>query len=351
MVLLAGDRLPHTLASRGPTLVMQRKRPADKLPRFRMRDALREFAALRKDLARWTDAHAKALQAASPDPLVENNDRIDEVMGPLLAAAEECGLGMEVVRKDLDACFEGREEEGEELSILLLRDIRTVFDRPPQPEKMLTVPLVGALCDLEDRPWGNFWRSVLAEENPEKKVGRRLAALVKMFRVLGVASKNVVVGEVQGKGYERVDFEEAWARYCPPRPPSSSSSGPGNVRNVQNQAEQGPARENQNVQEGPVDVSEIGRETLQDKAVDVWDVSEAKEEDGAGFGGTGAVVRAYRDVLATGAEGVTHQPLHRRLLELTGGTPQAVWTLIVQAIQAGILIRIRSMVYRLGDVS
>jgi hypothetical protein len=351
MVMLAGDRLPHTLASRGPILVMQRKRPADRLPRFRMRDALREFAELRAELAAWTHEHAGALRTASPAPLMENNDRIDEVTGPLLAAAEACGLDMPEVRKDLAACFEGRDEEGEELSILLLRDICTVFDLPPKPEKMLTVAIAEALCALEDRPWGTWWRSVLAEDNVEKKMGRRLAALLKLFRVLGVTSKNVVVGEVQGKGYERADFEEAWARYCPPVPPSLPRSEVANVQNVQNQAEQGPSHENQNVQEGSVDVSEIGRKTIQDKAVDVSDVSRAKEAKEPGIDGVGAVVRAFRDVLPVGTQEVTHQPLHQRLLELTGETTQAIWSLIASAIQAGVLVRVRPLVYRLGGLS
>jgi uncharacterized protein DUF3631 len=351
MVMLAGDRLPHTLASRGPILVMHRKRPADKLPRFRMRDALREFADLRQELAAWTEANAEALQTASPAPLMENNDRIDEVTGPLLAAAEVCKLDMVAVRKDLAACFEGREEEGEEVSILLLRDIRTVFDLPPKPEKMLTVAIAEALCPLEDRPWSTWWRSILLEANPQEKIGRRMATLLKMFRVLGVASKNVVVGEVQGKGYARADFEEAWARYCPPPPSSPTPSEVATVKTVQNQAEQGSAHENQTVPEGSVDGSEIGRETLEDKAADGYNGLRAEEEKEPTIDGVGAVVRAYRDVLPVGAQEVFHQPLYARLCTLTGLASQNVGALIHAALRGGVLVRVRPLVYRLGDIS
>jgi hypothetical protein len=63
------------------------------------------------------------------------------------------------------------------------------------------------------------------------------------------------------------------------------------------------------------------------------------------------VVQAYRDVLPEGAADLSHRSLYARLLQLTDLAGQAVGALITSAVHAGVLVRVRPLVYRLGDLA
>jgi len=112
------------------------------------------------------------------------------------------------------------EDERENLRVMLLADIREVF----KTERIFSKDLVEQLAELKERPW------------PEICRGKPITAqwLARNLAAFGIHSGNIRIGEEQAKGYERVQFDDVFARYVPetpeggnlPVPPSHSEVKP-----------------------------------------------------------------------------------------------------------------------------
>ena len=85
-----------------------------------------------------------------------------------------------------------------------LRDIRLAFG---EGEVIRSADLVAKLIAAPARPWAEYKRGKPITQ-------RQLARLLGGLRII---STNVrpPAPRPQGKGYRRIDFEEAWAAYCP----------------------------------------------------------------------------------------------------------------------------------------
>jgi hypothetical protein len=102
--------------------------------------------------------------------------------------------------------------------VLLLGDIRTVFDRR-EVERISTADLIAALGGFEESPWGEWWLDAKTD-GMLRTAPRRLAQLLKPF---GIRSRDVRTNGSK-KGYKLEDFQDAWERFLPPSRPSATSA-------------------------------------------------------------------------------------------------------------------------------
>src|SRR5262249_2596470 len=97
--------------------------------------------------------------------------------------------------------------------VLLLGDLRDLFDQKSK-ETLFTHEKHAALQNDEAGPWPE-WKS------GKPITGRQLAALLREF---DIKPKTVRRGVETDKGYKREWFEDAFARYLPPRSVTPSQS-------------------------------------------------------------------------------------------------------------------------------
>jgi Protein of unknown function (DUF3631) len=101
-----------------------------------------------------------------------------------------------------------REAEPSDFGILILRDIQAVFNALAQ-ERLPSSQLIENLNSIEESPWASWSRG--KGLNPCS-----LAHLLKPFKI---GPHNVRMEDDRvPKGYERADFEDAWAMYLPADP-------------------------------------------------------------------------------------------------------------------------------------
>ena len=103
----------------------------------------------------------------------------------------------------------------EDAGVVLLSDIRTVFDRVAA-DRMASVDLIAALLDIEESGWSEY-RGVRDDQQPRKLSAGEMARLLRPFGIrprsvwpAGKRHKNAS----SHKGYWRAQFESSWARYC-----------------------------------------------------------------------------------------------------------------------------------------
>jgi hypothetical protein len=110
-----------------------------------------------------------------------------------IAELKRCALGLCGAKSadDLD----------DSLALTLLTDVRNVWTAGSA--NMMTASLIEALECLTDSPWAE----------PESKLTPR--KLAGMLRPFGIVPRQVRIGAVSNKGYQRVDFESAFSCYLP----------------------------------------------------------------------------------------------------------------------------------------
>ncbi len=194
-----GD-LPDTLASRCITIPMKRKRVAEKVERLRA-DRLDFSLTLKSRCARWAGDNLEALRTSDPELPDELDDRAQDNWRSLVAIADLAGGGWpHTARSAAIEISAPRAAKESSRGVRLLRDIKVAFDQDSvstfSPEK-----LVAALRRLPDAPWASLG------------LGSGLTAqqLAKLLSPYDVQSQR----NHDGRYYDRRDFEDAWARYCP----------------------------------------------------------------------------------------------------------------------------------------
>jgi hypothetical protein len=202
--VIAGiGKLPDTVADRSIPIELRRRRPSEKVERFRLRKVGPEALPIQHDVRVWAQRHLDSLSTAEPDLPDELDDRAQDIMEPLLAIADEVGGEWpERSRRAAVGLLTGEErEDAESLGIRLLRDVRGVFD-DKGGDKLPTVKLLEALNAMEEAPWGSLRGEALD--------ARGLARLLKPY---GVKPEKLREGEGTFRGYRRGSFEDAWVRY------------------------------------------------------------------------------------------------------------------------------------------
>lgn len=216
-VALAGlDDLPDTIMSRAVVVRMRRRAPSEPVEPWRRRVNTPEAYKLRDRLAAWADLVRVDAREAWPEFPNGVQDRAADVWEPLLAVADLAGgdwprtarvAAVTVVTDSMGAT--------PTLGVLLLKDIRTVFDAL-DARNCVTDALLTNLKGIEESPWGVIRKG---EPLDARALGQRL-------RKYDIQPKSIREGGKVFKGYTRAQFEDAWSRYLPPvaqEPPSETS--------------------------------------------------------------------------------------------------------------------------------
>jgi hypothetical protein len=88
----------------------------------------------------------------------------------------------------------------------LLADIKEIFEAESEDDGILSRVLVAQLTDDPEKPWAEY-------RHDKPLTQRQLAGLLGQFSI--ISEEVHPEDDRHGKGYRRVRFEEAWARYLP----------------------------------------------------------------------------------------------------------------------------------------
>lgn len=207
VIALIGN-LNDTLADRCIPIAMRRRKLCEHVERFFFSKATLEAKRVRKGLEKWAKASSRRVKTCHRRDLEFLEDREAELWSPLFAVCAAADPDRLEQLKVIALRVSGSKqaEEPAEFGVLLLRDIREVFERNPEA-RLPTAGMLGALNAIDESPWAGWSRGVGLD-------ARGLARLLKPFRI---SPHNVRFDEnTVVKGYERSDFEEAWATYLPP---------------------------------------------------------------------------------------------------------------------------------------
>ncbi|MCL1825820.1 MAG: DUF3631 domain-containing protein [Betaproteobacteria bacterium] len=205
-------KLADTLMDRAITLDLRRKMPHEEVERIRhARPEL--FDDLASRLCRFATDQREAVRRARPSVPGALNDRAQDNWEPLLAIAEVAGGIWPETARQVAIAISGGMEESAALGTELLASIRDVFEAKRET-RIYTKDLIEALCEDEEKPWASY-----------SKAGRITPRqLAKRLKDYGVASQLLRIGSDVLRGYERVQFEDAFCRYLPA---SVSATGAG----------------------------------------------------------------------------------------------------------------------------
>lgn len=195
-------RVDDMLTSRSIVLAMTRA--PRRLPELRAdRDPVGE--ELRRRCARWANDNAPALRDADPD-MGERMGRSAQVWRPMFAIAHEAGGDWPAhacsAADLLEASAAKVAHGGDTLGVMLLADVREVFGTR---DRIKSEDLDQALLDLPERPWATLRRG--DKPMTAQARGRMLADYG-----IHAATLRFADGD-RKKGYQRTDFEHAWAAY------------------------------------------------------------------------------------------------------------------------------------------
>lgn len=202
-VALAGiGNLPDTLSSRSVRVQLRRKRPDERVERFRAKRTPPELLPLRRRIERWAADHAERLADADPETpgLI---DRDSDNWATMIAIADLAGRhwpqrGREAA---LELC--GLEtDDVDDAATLILGDLATLFSRRGV-ERLATTEILADLTLRDDRPWCE-WR------HGKPLSARGLARLLRRFGIVGSKWRE---GATTCRGYSKTAFADGWGRY------------------------------------------------------------------------------------------------------------------------------------------
>lgn len=214
-VALAGlDDLPDTIMTRSVVVRMRRRSADERVEPWRPRVNGPDAVRIWDQLAAWSsNARAALVGDFWPDMPNGVEDRDADVWEALLAVADLAGGTWPIdARKAAVTLVTASRRRTPSAGVLLLRDIRVVFDNAHGHDKMPTEDILAGLARIEEAPWATVRRG-------EPLDARGLANRLSKY---GIGSKAQRNGEFVFKGYARAQFEDAWKRYLtdlPGEPP------------------------------------------------------------------------------------------------------------------------------------
>ncbi|MFD3544147.1 DUF3631 domain-containing protein [Streptomyces sp. NPDC058655] len=215
MAALAGiGDLPDTIMDRSVVIRMRRRNSGERISFWRYgRDDLR-VQELRERLAAWMDSVREEAIALEPKLPVE--DRAADTWEPLISVADLAGGRWTLMARTACTAMtdyeSGRDEDGG-LKVRILTDIRQAFTGEGDPPVLRTSRLLDILNKDPEAPW--------AEHSPSGLTPRGLQILLRDY---GISSGNRRFPDGnQAKGFTRVQFTDAWTRYCPPEPAAAQA--------------------------------------------------------------------------------------------------------------------------------
>jgi len=217
-VALAGlGWLPDTIMSRSVVIRMRRRAPDEHVEAFRHRVHAPVGKDLCRRLAAWAGTVVDAAEQARPDMPIGVEDRNADMWEPLLAVADLArGKWPDLARKAAVALIAASRETPNSLNLLLLSDLRTVFEDNKEavgravPEGLSTKAILAVLVALEDAPWRDLKGKPLDANG--------LAVRLRHYEVRSQNLRPDGTDRSQCKGYHLADLADLWRRYLPPSP-------------------------------------------------------------------------------------------------------------------------------------
>ncbi len=206
--------LPDSTMSRAIIFNMRRKMPGESVERLRHADA-GTFDRLASMLARFADDYTDAVRVARPHLPDQLDDRSQDNWEPLLSIAGCAGGGWLQRATHAALILSGKSDATQSTGNELLQDIQHVFDKK-RVSRISTADLIAALLEDEEAAWSTY--------NRGKPIAPR--QLARMLSGYGIASKNIRTGYEQSKGFDRAQFEDAFARYLAAPPDLSVPAVP-----------------------------------------------------------------------------------------------------------------------------
>jgi putative DNA primase/helicase len=195
-----GDRA-ETIEDRAIVFELRRKLPGETTERC-PRDIYERHRTLRRQCLRWAQDHLETLRSLDFEVPSFGNDRAADNWLPLFAIArivggdwEEHLLNAFRIKSDLEA-------ESEAPAVLLLRDIRQVFDARGG-DRVHSETLIDELVELPGRPWAEW-------KHGKPMTPASLSRLLKPFKIKPTQLR---IGASNRHGYMREQFQDAWKRY------------------------------------------------------------------------------------------------------------------------------------------
>lgn len=205
--------LQSTIMDRSIVINMRRRAPGEVVQPFprRERDALVPLASR---CARWAADNLAQLQDAVPVPPEGLNDRAADNWEPLLAIADAAGGEWPALARLAAQSLSGEKTvdlDRQALGVQLLGDLRDLWADPRWQGRVASANICSALASVDGRPW--------AEVNGGRPITP--TRLAKLLRPFGLRSRDQrgnsdLPGSPVRKGYDRAEFEDAFARYLPP---------------------------------------------------------------------------------------------------------------------------------------
>ena len=202
-ILALIGRPPATIQDRAITIHMERK-PTGQF--VKPPPAPASLMVLRKRCARWAKDHLNELRNGTPDLPYGLNDRQADNWSPLFSIAENIGGEWKEHLENAVMEMAGEDEE-ESLGVMLLDDIRAVFENE-QTDTIRSEVLINRLAEMDGRPWPEF-------RHGKRLTSNHMARILKPFRI---TPEQIWTGERNKRGYRRTQFEDVWQRYVPLQP-------------------------------------------------------------------------------------------------------------------------------------
>jgi hypothetical protein len=223
---MVGRKLPVTTLGRCIIIELRRRAKDERIDEFAHQDD-NELADLRRRLRRWSTDNAEVLGnavVAMPGQFRNrraNNWRLLFAIADLCSGAEDWGDKARQAAINLEGA-----SDITSIGVRLLADIKRIFDED-RCDSILSATLVAKLKEDPEAPW--------AEWNHGKGLTQNSLAVLLgggggrgrgSRGGFGIRSKDVHPSpSVHGKGYERAQFQQAWASYLPEDASSSSEGG------------------------------------------------------------------------------------------------------------------------------
>lgn len=205
-------KIADTLADRSIPLRLRRKLPGEATEVLRHSDPAL-WTNLRSRMMRFAQDNAEQIGKARPATINGLNDRANDCWEPLLAIAEAAGGEWPSIARQAARSLHEIEDDSPSVGMELLNDIKTILDTK-QANKMFSATLLEHLMADDEAPWPTWNRG-------KPMTARQLSTKLGEF---GIKSKDIRIGTINKKGYDRADFSEAFTRYLSAETPAASAT-------------------------------------------------------------------------------------------------------------------------------
>jgi hypothetical protein len=159
-------------------------------------------------MLRWARDAELTSDPPMPAPL---RDRQADNWRPLIAIGDAFGADWAMRAREAAVLCAG-EHQDEDAAVVLLRDIRDIFDARGV-DRLPSKTMVDHLNGADDAPWSE-WRGIHGNQQPRKLSPGELANLLEPFQIRPRTIRIFSAGKPTLKGYYRAQFEAAWQSYC-----------------------------------------------------------------------------------------------------------------------------------------